>query len=200
MPGPEDYVACVWIWAARFRVRKAVHSAVISYGFLRRGYFWATRDFQRNFQGRGIREYVTEIFDADCDGEFFGLLGFDGGLVPSGAGAQGTQAAQSGAGTGSASVTGAKTATPAAAQSPLQKTIEAYVRNLYAFGPDVEVTVTDPKDAGMAGLLETSSLGQVLGGNNEDAKFFHVSKDGMHIRCAARCRTCRRIRWRRTGR
>jgi protein-disulfide isomerase len=105
-----------------------------------------------------------------------GLLG--SALVMSTASfAQGTQASPSaGGGTGSAS--GAKAA-PAAAQSPLQKTIEAYVRNLYAFGPDVEVTVADPKDAGMAGLLETT-VSVKVGGNNEDAKFY-VSKDGKYL-------------------
>ena len=70
-------------------------------------------------------------------------------------------------------------AAPTASQSPLQKTIEGYVRNLYAFGPDVEVTVTDPKDAGMAGLLETT-VSVKVGGNNEDAKFY-VSKDGKYL-------------------
>ena len=53
------------------------------------------------------------------------------------------------------------------------------MRNLYAFGPDVEVTVSDPKDAGMAGLLETT-VSVKVGGNNEDAKFF-VSKDGKYL-------------------
>jgi len=66
-----------------------------------------------------------------------------------------------------------------ASQSPLQKTIEAYVRNLYAFGPDVEVTVSEPKDGGMAGLLETM-VSVKVSGNNEDAKFY-VSKDGKYL-------------------
>jgi protein-disulfide isomerase len=69
--------------------------------------------------------------------------------------------------------------TAAASQSPLQKTIEAYVRNLYAFGPDVEVTVSEPKDAAMAGLLETT-VSVKVSGNNEDAKFY-VSKDGKYL-------------------
>jgi len=74
--------------------------------------------------------------------------------------------------------TAAKAAS-SANQSPLQKTIEAYLRNLYAFGPDVEVTVSEPKDAGMAGLLETN-VSVKAGGNNEDAKFY-VSKDGKYL-------------------
>jgi protein-disulfide isomerase len=105
-------------------------------------------------------------------------------IAPTAILAQGTQASQSGgvaAGAGSAPAGGAaaKAATPAAPQSPLQKTIEAYVRNQFAFGPDVEVTVSEPKDAGMAGLLETN-VSVKVGGNNEDAKFY-VSKDGKYL-------------------
>jgi protein-disulfide isomerase len=100
--------------------------------------------------------------------------------VPAGAWAQGTQASQNPAVAGTPAATGSATkASPAGPQSPLQKTIEAYVRNLYAFGPDVEVTVSEPKDAGMAGLLETSVSVKVAG-NNEDAKFY-VSKDGKYL-------------------
>jgi protein-disulfide isomerase len=95
--------------------------------------------------------------------------------VPAGAWAQGTQASQNPAVAGTPAAAGS----PAGPQSPLQKTIEAYVRNLYAFGPDVEVTVSEPKDAGMAGLLETSVSVKVAG-NNEDAKFY-VSKDGKYL-------------------
>jgi protein-disulfide isomerase len=106
------------------------------------------------------------------------IVGLLGSTVaaPSDLWAQGTQTSQSSGGTGSAvaSVSSAK-----AAQSPLQKTIEAYVRNLYAFGPDVDVTVSEPKDAGMAGLLETN-ISVKVGGNNEDAKFY-VSKDGKYL-------------------
>jgi len=90
-----------------------------------------------------------------------------------GNGAQGTSTSQS-----APPATAAKP-TAAANQSPLQKTIEAYVRNLYAFGPDVEVTVSEPKDAGMAGLLETT-VSVKVSGNNEDAKFY-VSKDGKYL-------------------
>lgn len=104
----------------------------------------------------------------------YGLLGASL-VVPAGAWAQGTQASQS-AGTGAAAATASATK---ALQSPLQKTIEAYVRNLYAFGPDVEVSVSEPKDAGAAGLLETN-VSVKVGGNNEDAKFY-VSKDGKYL-------------------
>ena len=99
-----------------------------------------------------------------------GLLGL---AAPSGLLAQGTSTSPN-----APPATAAKAA-PTASQSLLQKTIEGYVRNLYAFGPDVEVTVTDPKDAGMAGLLETT-VSVKVGGNNEDAKFY-VSKDGKYL-------------------
>jgi protein-disulfide isomerase len=101
----------------------------------------------------------------------FGLLGL--AAAPTGVWAQGTSTSPN-----AASAVAAKPSA-SASQSPLQKTIEAYVRNLYAFGPDVDVTVTDPKDAGMAGLLETT-VSVKVGGNNEDAKFY-VSKDGKYL-------------------
>jgi protein-disulfide isomerase len=94
-------------------------------------------------------------------------------VSPTATWAQGTSTAQT------APPTAAAKASPSANQSPLQKTIEAYVRNLYAFGSDVEVTVSDPKDAGMAGLQETT-VSVKVGGNNEDAKFY-VSKDGKYL-------------------
>jgi protein-disulfide isomerase len=103
----------------------------------------------------------------------FALLGATVAL-PAGARAQGTPASQSAGGAAGSAPAAAK-----APQSPLQKSIEAYVRNLYAFGPDVEVTVSEPKDSGMAGLLETM-VSVKVGGNNEDAKFY-VSKDGKYL-------------------
>lgn len=100
--------------------------------------------------------------------------------APAATWAQGTPPSQSAGSDGSAAAAGSTAkASPATPQSPLQKTIEAYLRNLYAFGPDVEVTVSEPKDAGMAGLLETS-VSVKVGGNNEDAKFY-VSKDGKFL-------------------
>ena len=94
-------------------------------------------------------------------------------VAPTARWAQGTSSSQS-----APSATAAKP-TAAASQSPLQNTIEAYVRNLYAFGPDVDVTVSEPKDSGMAGLLETT-VSVKVSGNNEDAKFY-VSKDGKYL-------------------
>jgi protein-disulfide isomerase len=97
-------------------------------------------------------------------------------VAPTAGWAQGTSASQT---AGSAPAAKAASGGGSASQSPLQKTIEAYVRNLYAFGPDVDVTVSEPKDAGMAGLLETT-VSVKVSGNNEDAKFY-VSKDGKYL-------------------
>jgi len=66
-----------------------------------------------------------------------------------------------------------------AEQTPLQKTIEAYLRNLYAFGPEVQLTVSAPKETPIAGLLETS-VSVKTGDGAEDAKFY-VSKDGKYL-------------------
>src|SRR5262249_49647105 len=101
-------------------------------------------------------------------------------VTPNDGRAQGTQASQSTGAAGSPTAAAAGSAAKAAApQSPLQKTIEAYVPNLYAFGRDVDGTVSEPKDSGMAGLLETM-VSVKVGGNNEDAKFY-VSKDGRYL-------------------
>jgi protein-disulfide isomerase len=72
--------------------------------------------------------------------------------------------------------------TPAASSvelTPLQKSIEAYLRNLYAFGPDVQLTVSAPKETPIPGLLETS-VSVKTGEGSEDAKFY-VSKDGKYL-------------------
>ena len=76
----------------------------------------------------------------------------------------------------------AKAAAPSTAQTaqtPLQKTIEAYLRNLYAFGPDVQLTVSVPKETEVSGLLETV-VSVKSGDGTEDAKFY-VSKDGKYL-------------------
>jgi protein-disulfide isomerase len=66
-----------------------------------------------------------------------------------------------------------------AAPSELQKSIEVYLRNVYAFGPDVQVTIGAPKDSAVPGLLETD-INVKIGENNESAKFY-VSKDGKYL-------------------
>lgn len=67
----------------------------------------------------------------------------------------------------------------AAVPSQTQKSIEAYLRNLYAFGPDVQVTVGAPKESGVEGLSEIS-INVVIGENKEAAKFY-ISKDGRYL-------------------
>jgi protein-disulfide isomerase len=66
-----------------------------------------------------------------------------------------------------------------AATSPIQKSIEAYLRNLYAFGPDVLLVVGPPKETAVAGLLETN-IDLTIGDNKEAVKFY-VSKDGKFL-------------------
>jgi protein-disulfide isomerase len=79
----------------------------------------------------------------------------------------------------------AATATPdkstatAAAQTPLQKSVEAYLRHLYAFGPEVKLTVSEPKPSMVPGLLETS-VDLKNGESSETAKFY-VSNDGKYL-------------------
>jgi protein-disulfide isomerase len=66
-----------------------------------------------------------------------------------------------------------------AAVSQTQKNIEAYLRNFYAFGPDVRLSVGPLKQTGVEGILETS-IDVVIGENKEVAKFY-VSKDGKFL-------------------
>jgi protein-disulfide isomerase len=66
-----------------------------------------------------------------------------------------------------------------AAPSPTQKNIEAYLRHLYAFGPDVLLVVGTPKATPVEGLLETT-IDLTTGGNKQTVKFY-VSKDGKFL-------------------
>ena len=70
-------------------------------------------------------------------------------------------------------------ASPAAAPSPTQKNIEAYLRHLYAFGPDVLLVVGPPKGSPIEGLLETN-IDLTIGDNKEAVKLY-VSKDGQFL-------------------
>jgi protein-disulfide isomerase len=76
-----------------------------------------------------------------------------------------------------AAATAAKPASATPTQT--QKNIEAYLRNIYAFGPDVKVTVGPLTDSGVDGVLETS-IEVLIGENKENAKFY-VSKDGKYL-------------------
>src|SRR5580698_2204408 len=74
----------------------------------------------------------------------------------------------------------ATAATPASTgQLPIQKTVEAYLRNLYAFGADTIVKVAVPKDIGVEGLQEVDVAVKV--GENEQTGKVYVTKDGKYM-------------------
>src|SRR5580693_10638967 len=74
----------------------------------------------------------------------------------------------------------ATAATPAAAgQLPIQKTVEAYLRNLYAFGADTAVKVAAPKDIGVEGLQEVDV--EVKIGENHQTGKVYVTRDGKYM-------------------
>jgi len=64
-------------------------------------------------------------------------------------------------------------------QSPIQKTVEAYLRNLYALGADTEVKVSVPKDIGVEGLQEADI--EVKVGENQQTGKVYVTKDGKYM-------------------
>lgn len=63
--------------------------------------------------------------------------------------------------------------------SAIQKSVEAYLRNLYAFGPDIQVNVGPPKETNIPGLLETTIVVKI--GDNPETVKFYVSKDGKYL-------------------
>jgi protein-disulfide isomerase len=69
--------------------------------------------------------------------------------------------------------------TATAAPSQTQKNIEAYLRNLYAFGPDVQLVVGTLKETAVEGLLETT-IDLTIEANKQTVKFY-VSKDGKFL-------------------
>src|SRR5260370_26396869 len=71
------------------------------------------------------------------------------------------------------------TAAPSTTTSPTQKNIEAYLRHLYAFGPDVLLVVGPPKSTPVEGLLETT-VDVTIGGNKKTVKFYR-NKDGKFL-------------------
>jgi protein-disulfide isomerase len=74
----------------------------------------------------------------------------------------------------------ATAATPVSAgQLPIQKTVEAYLRNLYAFGADTVVKVAAPKDFGVEGLEEVSI--EVKVGENQQTGKVYVTRDGKYM-------------------
>src|ERR1700737_4606746 len=72
--------------------------------------------------------------------------------------------------------TPASSATPAITEpSKIQKDIAAYLRHVYAFGPEVELVVGPLHEVGTSGILETI-ISLTVSGNHEDAPMY-VTKD-----------------------
>jgi len=65
------------------------------------------------------------------------------------------------------------------ASSQAQKNIEAYLRNVYAFGPNVKLSAGPLKSTAVEGILETN-IDVVIEGNKQTVKFY-VSKDGKFL-------------------
>jgi protein-disulfide isomerase len=78
-----------------------------------------------------------------------------------------------------ASAQRAGVAADSAATSQIPKMLETYLRHLYAFGSDVEVKVSEPRETPIAGLL-VSDVSVKVEGNDETGKFY-VSKDGKYL-------------------
>ena len=67
----------------------------------------------------------------------------------------------------------------AASQSDLQKKIEKYLRHIYAFGAEVKLTIPEPKDSEVPGLLVTTV--ELVSGESHDTAKMYVSKDGKFL-------------------
>jgi protein-disulfide isomerase len=80
---------------------------------------------------------------------------------------------------GAAPAAGKTSAAGATSKTALQKNVEAYLRNLYAFGPGVQLTVSTPKESEIPGLLETTV--DLKDGENSQTAKFYVSKDGKYL-------------------
>ncbi len=64
-------------------------------------------------------------------------------------------------------------------QAELKHKVELYLRNMFAFGPDVKLAVGDFKETGVSGLLE-ADIAVTIGENKENAKMW-ASKDGKFL-------------------
>ena len=61
----------------------------------------------------------------------------------------------------------------------MQKSIEAYLRHIFALGSDVQITVGAPKEVGNSGLLETSI--DVKTDQGSDNVKMYITKDGRYL-------------------
>jgi protein-disulfide isomerase len=82
-------------------------------------------------------------------------------------------------GTRAQSSQAAPAASAAARELPIQKTVEAYLRNLYAFGADTTVIASAPKDIGVEGLQEVDV--EVKMGENQQTGKVYVTRDGKYM-------------------
>ena len=67
----------------------------------------------------------------------------------------------------------------APASSELQKKIEMYLRYIYAFGPEVKLTVPEPKESEVPGLLVTTV--ELTSSDGHDSAKMYISKDGKFL-------------------
>ncbi len=67
----------------------------------------------------------------------------------------------------------------AATPAEIHKTIEAYLRHLYAFGPETKLTFGPLKETSVPGLLETTV--ELKMGENQQTATLYVSKDGRYL-------------------
>ena len=58
-------------------------------------------------------------------------------------------------------------------------TLEAYVRHLFVWGPQIKVDIAAPKPSPILGMLEVAVLASAGGASQEEV--FHISKDGQKI-------------------
>ncbi len=70
-------------------------------------------------------------------------------------------------------------ATGVPAAGPIEQKIEAYLRNVYAWGPSFQVKVGPLKDASVAGFYEVPV--QVTMGGQSDSTVVYVSKDARYL-------------------
>jgi protein-disulfide isomerase len=67
----------------------------------------------------------------------------------------------------------------ASAASEIQKTVEAYLRHVYAFGPETKLAFSPLKETGVPGLLETTVELKIE--DNQQSATLYVSKDGKYL-------------------
>src|SRR5262249_34360631 len=67
----------------------------------------------------------------------------------------------------------------ASAQTPIQKSIEAFLRHAFALGSDVQIIVGTPAEVGNSGLMETNIEVKTPQGSDKVKMF--VTKDGKYL-------------------